>query len=67
MVAVYSLRAREKPTVSCPLSWPELEQLAGEGKPEKLQIVYSEAIRRAEQDGDLFRDVLEKQQKLPHL
>ena len=67
MVAVYSLRAKEKPTVSFPLSWPELEQLAGEGKPEKLQILYSEAVRRVEKDGDLFQDVLLKQQKLPHL
>ena len=43
MVAVYSLRAKEKPTVSFPLAWPELEQLAGQGDPEKLQIIYAEA------------------------
>jgi len=67
MVAVYSLRAKEKPTVSCPLAWPELEQLAEQGNPEKLQILYSEALRRVEKDGDLFEDVHVKQQKLPHL
>ena len=54
MVAVYSLRAKEKPTVSFPLAWPELEQLAGQGDPEKVQILYSEAVRRVEKDGDLF-------------
>lgn len=67
MVAVYSLRAKEKPTVSCPLSWPELEQLAGQGDPEKLSIIYTEAIDRVEKYGDLFQDVLVKKQKLPHL
>ena len=67
MICVYSLRAREKPFVSFPLTWPELEQLAGQGDPEKLQIIYAEAIHRVEKQGDLFQEVLVKQQKLPHL
>ncbi len=67
MVCIYSLRAREKPVVSFPLSWPELENLAGRDDPEKLQILYSEAVSRAEIQGDLFQEVLEKEQKLPHL
>lgn len=67
MVAIYSLRAKEKPTVSFPLSWTELEQAVGQGNPEKLQILYSEAIRRVEEQGDLFQEVLVKEQKLPHL
>jgi bifunctional non-homologous end joining protein LigD len=67
MICVYSLRAREQPFVSCPLDWPELEQLAGRGDPEKLHIVQAEAVRRVEERGDLFREVLEKRQKLPHL
>ena len=54
MICVYSLRAREKPMVSFPLAWTELEQVAGEGDPEKLQIIYSEAVSRAEKHGDLF-------------
>jgi bifunctional non-homologous end joining protein LigD len=64
---VYSLRAREKPFVSCPLEWRELERLAGLGDPEKLQVMHSEAVSRAEKMGDLFREVLVKKQKLPHL
>lgn len=67
MICVYSLRSREQPFVSFPLEWPELEELAGTGDPEKLQIVQAEALRRAEESGDLFREVLVKKQKLPHL
>ena len=67
MISVYSLRARERPFVSFPLEWKELEQEAGPGAAERLQVVHSEAVRRAEEKGDLFRDVLVKEQKLPHL
>jgi bifunctional non-homologous end joining protein LigD len=67
MICVYSLRAREKPFVSFPLEWRELEDLAERGDPKKLQVVHSEAVSRAEKNGDLFREVLVKEQKLPHL
>ncbi len=67
MVCVYSLRAREKPFVSFPLPWDKLENLARQGDPEKLQVLHSEAVSRAEKEGDLFRDVLVKKQKLPYL
>ena len=67
MICVYSLRARKKPMVSFPLAWGELEHLAGPGDPERLQVIYSEAVSRAEKQGDLFREVLVKKQKLPHL
>ncbi len=67
MICVYSLRAREKPYVSCPLDWGELKQLAGADDPERLHILQDEAVRRTEEAGDLFQDVLVKKQKLPHL
>lgn len=67
MICVYSLRAREEPIVSFPLAWKELENLARQGDPKKLQVMYSEAVSRAEKQGDLFREVLVKKQKLPHL
>ena len=67
MICVYSLRGREKPFVSFPLEWRELEQLAGQGDPERLHVLHSEAVSRAEKKGDLFREVLLKKQKLPHL
>jgi bifunctional non-homologous end joining protein LigD len=67
MICVYSLRAREKPFVSFPLEWKELEDLQGRGDPEKFQVLHGEAVRRVEEKGDLFREVLVKEQKLPHL
>ncbi len=67
MICVYSLRAREKPVVSFPLEWSEVEKLAGDGKPGKFDVMHSEAVRRAEKHGDLFREVLTKKQKLPYL
>jgi bifunctional non-homologous end joining protein LigD len=67
MICVYSLRAREKPIVSFPLTWRELENLAGQGDPGRLRVLYSEAVNRGEQQGDLFREVLMKKQHLPHL
>jgi bifunctional non-homologous end joining protein LigD len=67
MVCVYSLRARKKPFVSFPLEWEELENLAGLGDPERLQVMHFEAVSRAEKKGDLFQEVLVKEQKLPHL
>jgi bifunctional non-homologous end joining protein LigD len=67
MICVYSLRAREKPFVSFPFDWPELENLVGLGDPERLQVLHSDAVRRAGEKGDLFREVLVKEQTLPHL
>jgi bifunctional non-homologous end joining protein LigD len=59
-VAVYSLRARERPTVSTPVSWDEI---ADDG----LDLVFESAdvLDRIDEHGDLFAPVLELQQKLP--
>jgi len=67
MICVYSLRAREKPVVSFPLTWKELEDSASRRDPGRLQVLHSEALSRVEKEGDLFRDVLVKKQKLPYL
>ncbi|MCE5263352.1 MAG: non-homologous end-joining DNA ligase [Deltaproteobacteria bacterium] len=69
MVSVYSLRAREKPFVSFPVSWEELEKLeaAGRGDPDKVLVLAPEAMSRLEKAGDLFREVLVMKQKLPYL
>jgi bifunctional non-homologous end joining protein LigD len=67
MISVYSLRAREKPFVSFPLGWREVEDAIRVGEPDRLQVIHSEALMRAERMGDLFQEVLEKEQKLPHL
>ncbi len=67
MICVYSLRAREKPTVSFPLEWKELQILAKQGDPEKLLIMHSDALSRVGEKGDLFQELLTKKQKMPHL
>jgi bifunctional non-homologous end joining protein LigD len=63
-VAVYSLRARERPTVSTPLGWDELEAA---GEPGELAFTSDEVLERVEQRGDLFAPVLELEQRLPEL
>jgi bifunctional non-homologous end joining protein LigD len=65
-ICVYSLRAREKPIVSFPLAWKELENLISRGNPDKMLILQSEAVSRLEKDGDIFQQVLTKKQRLPN-
>jgi bifunctional non-homologous end joining protein LigD len=60
-VSVYSLRARERPTVSTPVRWEELED------PEALVFEASDVLERVEQHGDLYAPVVELQQELPEL
>jgi bifunctional non-homologous end joining protein LigD len=63
-VCVYSLRGRPEPSVSVPLSWPELERLRRRGDPEGFRFGPDDAVRRAEKLGDLFAPVLTMQQRL---
>ena len=66
-ISVYSLRAREHPTVSTPLKWEEVEQ-AFKKKDAKLLVFEAEqVIKRVEKIGDLFEPVLTLKQKLPKL
>jgi bifunctional non-homologous end joining protein LigD len=67
MICVYSLRAREKPTVSFPLAWEELEELSRQDNPNKLEVIHSDALTRLEKNGDLFREIMTVEQKLPNL
>jgi bifunctional non-homologous end joining protein LigD len=67
MVCVYSLRAREKPVSSFPVAWKELERIQRQDDPGRLHILYSDAVKRVEKEGDLFAEVLTKKQKLPYL
>jgi bifunctional non-homologous end joining protein LigD len=60
-VGVYSLRARDQPTVSTPVSWDELED------PDALVFEASDVLERVEQHGDLFAPVAELEQELPDL
>jgi len=66
-VSVYSLRARERPTVSTPLGWDEVEALAGGGDPESVQMSPSVVLERIAERGDLFADAATLEQSLPEL
>jgi bifunctional non-homologous end joining protein LigD len=66
-VAVYSLRAREHPTVSTPVSWEEVERTWKKKDAGLLVFESSQTIARYEKHGDLFAPVLTLKQKLPEL
>jgi bifunctional non-homologous end joining protein LigD len=66
-IAVYSLRARERPTASTPVGWDEVETAADSGDGSHLVFEAGDVLERVEQHGDLFAPVLELQQDLPEL
>ena len=67
-VCVYSLRARERPTISTPLAWEVLESaLRGRRGEPSLSAEPRELLRRVERDGDLFAPLLTLAQELPDL
>jgi bifunctional non-homologous end joining protein LigD len=66
-IAVYSLRARERPTVSTPVAWEEVEGALERDDRECLVFEAGDVLERIEQHGDLFAPVLELKQKLPKL
>jgi bifunctional non-homologous end joining protein LigD len=66
-IAVYSLRARERPTASTPVSWEEVEHCATEEDADSLVFEASEVVERIDRHGDLFAPVLELEQELPEL
>jgi bifunctional non-homologous end joining protein LigD len=61
-IAPYSLRAKDRPTVSTPLTWDEVGDGA-DGEP--LGFEASEVLERIEEHGDLFADTLTLEQELP--
>jgi bifunctional non-homologous end joining protein LigD len=66
-ICVYSLRAREHPTVSTPITWDEVEATAESGNASELVFETEDVLKRIEKHGDLFAPVLELKQKLPEL
>jgi bifunctional non-homologous end joining protein LigD len=66
-VCVYSLRARERPTVSTPLDWEEVEAALKHQDPDRLVFDSDEVLERVERSGDHFKPVLEREQVLPEL
>ncbi len=66
-IAVYSLRAREHPTVSTPVTWDEVERALKKKDAGLLVFEAKKVVARFEKMGDLFEPVLELKQKLPDL
>lgn len=64
-VCVYSLRAKDRPTVSTPLSWDEVAQCLKKEDPNLLVFTSDQVLERVAKHGDLFEPVLTLKQKLP--
>jgi bifunctional non-homologous end joining protein LigD len=64
-ICVYSLRAREEPTVSTPVSWDEVANCLKKKKADLLKFRSDKVIARVEKTGDLFEPVEKLKQKLP--
>jgi bifunctional non-homologous end joining protein LigD len=61
-IAVYSLRARPRPTMSTPVTWDEVEAAAGGVA---LSFETADVLARVDDLGDLFAPTLALKQRLP--
>ena len=66
-VNVYSLRAKDRPTVSTPVSWEEVEQCLKKADPNLLVFTSDQVLERVKKRDDLFEPVLKLKQRLPSL
>jgi bifunctional non-homologous end joining protein LigD len=66
-VNVYSLRARERPTVSTPVSWEEVTACHDQGDEALLTFLYDQVLARVDEQGDLFASALSAKQQLPDI
>ncbi|MGI8731558.1 MAG: DNA ligase D [Solirubrobacteraceae bacterium] len=66
-VGVYSLRARERPTASTPLTWDEVQACHDSANPDDLVFEAAHVIERVAEHGDLFAPVLSLVQEVPVL
>jgi len=61
-ISVYSLRAREHPTVSTPVTWDEVQSCR---RADDLRFTSADTLARVDEHGDLFAPILDGGQKLP--
>jgi len=66
-VNVYSLRAKDKPAISTPVTWEEVEACLKKQDPERLVFLSDQVLDRVDKMGDLFGPVLKLKQKLPEI
>jgi bifunctional non-homologous end joining protein LigD len=64
-ICAYSLRARERPTVSTPLEWDEVRSRLSDPHGPALSFDAAAVLERVSELGDLFAPVLSLAQALP--
>jgi bifunctional non-homologous end joining protein LigD len=64
-ICVYSLRAKEEPTVSTPVTWNEVANCLKKKKAGLLRFRSDQVLGRVEKMGDIFEPVEKLKQKLP--
>ena len=64
-ICVYSLRAKQEPTVSTPVTWDEVANCLKKKKADLLKFRSDKTLARVEKMGDLFEPVEKLKQKLP--
>ena len=64
-VCVYSLRAKQRPAVSTPVSWDEVAGAVEKGDSALLSFQADEVLDRVRRKGDLFEPVVKLKQRLP--
>lgn len=66
-VCAYSLRAKDRPSVSTPVTWEEIERCLAGQDPGLLAFAPEAVLSRVGKHGDLFAPVLTLTQKLPRV
>ncbi|MEA2492350.1 MAG: bifunctional non-ous end joining protein LigD, partial [Thermoleophilaceae bacterium] len=66
-INVYSTRAKERPTVSTPVTWDEVRACQETGDAALLAFDTADVLLRVTSEGDLFAPVLSLTQRLPKL
>lgn len=66
-VCVYSLRAKDRPTVSTPITWEEVERCYKKQDSDMLVFDSNQVLDRVQKHGDLFEPVLKLKQTLPEI
>jgi bifunctional non-homologous end joining protein LigD len=64
-ICVYSLRAKEEPTVATPVTWDEVQNCLKKKEAGLLKFRSEKVLARVEKFGDLFEPVENLKQKLP--
>ncbi|HEY1790405.1 MAG TPA: non-homologous end-joining DNA ligase [Verrucomicrobiae bacterium] len=64
-VCVYSMRAKDHPTISTPITWGEVEKAEKKTHGTTLAFGPEEVLKRVERNGDLFEPILKLKQSLP--